>query len=87
MYVRELASRNVSVDRGDNCNGDWKALAVSPTSAPLFAGQVVGMEPAYDFMGRFPAAYRESPMGAGTGALSYVSVYVWVLPYVQPSTP
>jgi len=81
MYVREFASRNVTVDRGDNCNGAWKELALAPTAPPLFAGQVVGMEPAYDFMGRFPAAYRESPMGVGTLAPVLLQLSPLFYPY------
>ena len=53
MYVQVLAKRNVTVDRGDNCNGPWRELVANPTMAPKSPGQIISVEPAYEFMGKW----------------------------------
>ena len=58
MWAQEMSLRNgTSVDRGDNCNGDWQGLLRKPDRLPSSPQLLVSMEPAYNFMGSFPEEY------------------------------
>ncbi len=59
MNMHELRSRNLTADRGDNCNdGTWKNYLDGHFDKPKVRGKMIGLEPAYAFIGGFPSSYH-----------------------------